>query len=138
MEALFFLIPRRNDLRISIHCLGFFWILFKFTLLLSVSSHFGNFLFGCCWWQHYQSIMLQFVYFSFVSRIGLNFCLTNQIRICRVAYFSFRLAHLALQMENIVQKITQPKWQKTKNKDTKICHESGNGVLFKMRDIFLV
>ena len=133
METLFFLIPRRNDLRISIHCLGFFWILFKFTLLLSVSSHFGNFLFGCCWWQHYQSIMLQFVYFSFVSRIGLNFCLTNQIRICRVAYFSFRLAHLALQRENIVQKITQPKWWKTKNEVTKISDVIGGCSLIPYR-----
>lgn len=36
--------------------------------------------------------------------------------------FSFGFA---LQMENIVQKITQPKWRKTKNEVTKICDEPG-------------
>ena len=33
--------------------------------LLSVSSHFGNFVFGCFWLRSYQNITLQFVYFSF-------------------------------------------------------------------------
>ena len=44
-------------------------------------------------------------------------------------YFSFCLAHLALQMENIIQKITQPKWRKTKNEVIKICDELGINVI---------
>ena len=39
-------------------------------------------------------------------------------------YFSFRLAHLALQMENILQRIMQLKWQKNKNEVDKICNEA--------------
>ena len=46
-------------------------------------------------------------------------------KILRNSLFSFRLAHLALQMEKIVQKITQPKRRKTKIEVTKICDESG-------------
>ena len=60
----------------------------KILNLLSVSSHFGNFIFGCFGRWSYQNIMYLFVYFSFC------------------------LAHLALQMENIIQKITQLKWWK--------------------------
>ena len=40
-----------------------------------------------------------------------------------VVYFSFCLAHLALQI--IVEKITQPKERKTKIEVTKICDEPG-------------
>ena len=52
---------------------------------LSISYHFGNFVFGCFWRQSYQNIKQWFV------------------------SFLFRLAHLALQTENIVEKIMQPK-----------------------------
>ena len=38
-----------------------------------------------------------------------------------VCLFFILFSHLALQMENIVQKITQPKLRKTKNQVTKIC-----------------
>ena len=41
-------------------------------------------------------------------------------------YSSFCLPHLALQTENIVQKITQLKWQKNQNEVTKICNEPSN------------
>ena len=49
---------------------------------MSVSSHIGNFVYGCFWQGSYQNITV---------------------------YFSFCLAHLALQMENMVQKITESK-----------------------------
>ena len=42
--------------------------------------------------------------------------------------FSFGLAHLALLTENIVQKITRPKWRKTKNEVTKRCDEPGKSL----------
>ena len=72
-----------------------------FMKLLCVSSYFGNFIFGCFWRQNYQNLMLQFVCFLFC------------------------LAHLALQTESIIQKITQPKWRQTKNEVTKIYDELG-------------
>ena len=56
---------------------------------MSVSSHFDNFVFGCLWQQSYQNITWSFV------------------------YFSFRLAHLALQTKT--SKIMQLKWQKKQN-----------------------
>ena len=56
--------------------------------------------FGCFWQRSYQ-------YITFVC-------------------FLFCLTHFGLKTENIVQKITQPKWWKTKNEVTKICDEPGN------------
>ena len=53
--------------------------------------------FGCFWQRSYQ-------YITFVC-------------------FLFCLTHFGLKTENIVQKITQPKWWKTKNNVTKICDE---------------
>ena len=73
----------------------------RIAQLLSISSHFGNFVFGCFW----------------ATKLPKYYVI--------VVYFSFRLAHFALKTENIVQKITQPKWQKTKNEVTKICDEPG-------------
>ena len=68
---------------------------------MSVSSHFGNFVFGC-----------------FGDKVTKK--LHNSLFIS--------LFHPALQTENIVQKITQLKWRKTKNELTKICDELGINV----------
>ena len=78
---------------------------------MRVSSHFGNFVFF-------------YVFGDEVTKILLN----------SLFIFSFYLA-LTLQTENIVQKIMQPKWQKTKNKVTKICDEPGIDVSKYFRDL---
>ena len=51
-------------------------------------------------------------------------------KMLRNSLFLFLLAHLALQTENIAQKITQAKWQKTKYEVSKICDEPDNSYSF--------
>jgi hypothetical protein len=48
-------------------------------------------------------------------------------------FLNLSLACLALQTENIIQKIMQLKYEKTKNKVTKICDEPGNGQFYHSR-----
>ena len=83
----------------------FYQISSRWMSVSSHSSHFGNFVSGCFWQWSYQNITYSLFIFRFILPI---------------------FAHLAFQMENIGQKIMQPKWRKTKNKVTKICNEPGN------------
>ena len=66
----------------KVWCLTLFDYCIKTEKYIRTSSLFGNFV---LWRRSYQNITLHFV------------------------YFSFHLAHLALQKENILQKITQPR-----------------------------
>ena len=73
-----------------------------------------------------KMILLSFSYHFGIPKYYLIVCL-----------FSFGLAHLALQTENIIQNITQPKWWKTKNEVTKICDEPGIWKFFIFGQKFL-
>ena len=72
-----------------------------------------------------KKVMFSSSHFSLLVTLGDEVMKIRKYYVICLFTFFKSLAHLALQTETIIQKITQLKWWKTKNEITKICDEPG-------------